>query len=145
MDAIETVDIVKCPECESYNYLSYEELYEIDDEWISLKCQCLSCKTLFQINYRAVCIDIIGPNREQREIKRKLRKIFSDLLRRNRDLRMKYDNLVNSQCDENMLNETIKYLLNKYPIAFSDKSLPTGKEKEEYLADVIQVLCAVDA
>ena len=33
----------------------YKELY--DDEWISLKCQCLACKALFQINYKAVCID----------------------------------------------------------------------------------------
>jgi len=145
MDAIETVDIVKCPECESYSYLSYEELYEIDDEWISLKCQCLSCKTLFQINYRAVCIDIIGPDREQREIKRKLRKIFFDLLKRDRELRMKYDCLINSGCEENELKEIIKYLLDKYSTAFDDKSLPTGKEKEEYLADVIQVLCATDA
>ena len=46
---------VECPNCSSCDYLSYQELY--DDEWISLKCECLSCKTLFQINYRAVGID----------------------------------------------------------------------------------------
>jgi|GEM_PF-1303356 len=46
---------VRCPVCGSCDYLSYKELY--DDEWISLKCQCLACKSLFQINYKAVCID----------------------------------------------------------------------------------------
>ena len=55
MGYIETIDIIKCPDCESTSYLSYKELY--DDEWISLKCECLSCKTLFQINYRAVNVD----------------------------------------------------------------------------------------
>lgn len=55
MGHIETIDIIKCPNCESTSYLSYKELY--DGEWISLKCECLSCKTLFQINYRAVNID----------------------------------------------------------------------------------------
>ena len=55
MTTIETINVVKCPDCESTSYLSYRELY--DDEWISLKCECLSCKTLFQINYRAVGID----------------------------------------------------------------------------------------
>ncbi len=51
---IETMG-VRCPICDSDWYLSYRELY--DDEWISLKCQCLVCKALFQINYKAVCID----------------------------------------------------------------------------------------
>jgi len=51
---IETMGIM-CPTCGSYDYLSYKELY--DKEWISLKCQCLTCKALFQINYKAVCID----------------------------------------------------------------------------------------
>jgi len=51
---IEAMGII-CPVCGSYDYISYKELY--DDEWISLKCQCLVCKALFQINYKAVCID----------------------------------------------------------------------------------------
>lgn len=56
MDTIELTD-VKCPNpsCEGINYLSYDELH--DEEWISLKCECLNCHTLFQINYRAVGID----------------------------------------------------------------------------------------
>lgn len=52
-------DKIRCPnpDCEETDYLSYNELY--DDEWISLQCECLNCHTLFQINYRAVSIDMI--------------------------------------------------------------------------------------
>lgn len=46
---------VRCPVCGCRSYLSYKELY--DEEWISLKCQCFGCNGLFQINYKAVCID----------------------------------------------------------------------------------------
>jgi len=46
---------VRCPVCGSRDYLSYKEIY--DEEWISLKCECLACKSLFQINYKAVSID----------------------------------------------------------------------------------------
>ena len=57
MVTIEDIDSmgVRCPVCGSYDYLSYKELY--DNKWISLKCQCLDCKALFQINYKAACID----------------------------------------------------------------------------------------
>jgi formate dehydrogenase maturation protein FdhE len=59
IETIETKTVeamgIRCPICGSYDYLSYSELY--DDEWISLKCQCLACKALFQINYKAVSID----------------------------------------------------------------------------------------
>jgi len=55
MSTIKTIETIKCPNCGSRDYLSYKELY--DEEWISLKCECLSCRALFQINYRAVNID----------------------------------------------------------------------------------------
>ena len=63
MDTIELIDI-KCPnpDCKGINYLSYNELY--DEEWISLQCECLNCHTLFQINYRAVGIDVITGNKK---------------------------------------------------------------------------------
>ena len=65
MDTIDLVktyileDKIRCPNpaCEGTNYLSYNELF--DEEWITLQCECLNCHTLFQINYRAVSIDII--------------------------------------------------------------------------------------
>lgn len=71
--------------------------------------------------------------------------IFEDLLKRDKDLRIKYDALISSECEESKLRETINYLLNTYLTVFEDKLLPVGKEKESYLADVIQVLCACEA
>jgi hypothetical protein len=53
---------IRCPVCGSNDYLSYKELY--DEEWISLQCECLNCHTLFQINYRAVGIDIIAGDKK---------------------------------------------------------------------------------
>jgi len=70
---------------------------------------------------------------------------FLGLLNRDRDLRIKYDAIINSECGETELNTIVNYLLNKYAPIFEDKILPTGKNKAEYLADVIQVLCAAEA
>ncbi len=68
-----------------------------------------------------------------------------DLLKRDRDLRIKYDAIINSECGETELNAIVNYLLNKYTATFEDKILPLGKEKANYLADVIQVLCMAEA
>jgi hypothetical protein len=70
---------------------------------------------------------------------------FLDLLKRDRDLRIRYDNLINSECEEIDLEEIINYLLDKYSADFENKLLPAGKAKEVYLADIIQVLCACEA
>ena len=70
---------------------------------------------------------------------------FLDLLKRDRDLRIKYDAIINSECGETELNTIVSYLLNKYAPVFEDKILPVGKDKAEYLADIIQVLCAAEA
>ncbi len=70
---------------------------------------------------------------------------FLDFLKRDRDLRIIYDNLINSECEEIKLKEVINYLLNKYSADFENGLLPASKDKEEYLADVIQVLCACEA
>lgn len=71
--------------------------------------------------------------------------IFLDLLNRDNDLRIKYDTLINSECGENELNTIVVYLLNKYSSLFESKMIPNGKDKAEYLADLIQFLCATDA
>lgn len=57
-------DKIRCPnpKCKGINYVTYNELY--DDEWITLQCECLDCGTLFQINYRAVGIDVITGNKK---------------------------------------------------------------------------------
>ena len=70
---------------------------------------------------------------------------FLDLLRRDRDLRIRYDNLINLECEEIELEEIINYLLDRYSADFENKLLPTGKDKEGYLTDIIQVLCACEA
>lgn len=70
---------------------------------------------------------------------------FLGLLNRDRDLRIKYDAVINSECGETELNAIVNYLLNKYIHIFEDEILPTGKEKDGYLADIIQVLCAAEA
>ena len=70
---------------------------------------------------------------------------FLDLLKRDRDLRIKYDAIINSECGETELNAIVNYLFNKYTAIFEDKILPDRKDKTVYLADVIQVLCAAEA
>lgn len=70
---------------------------------------------------------------------------FLDLLNRDRDLRIKYDAIINSECGETELNAIVNYLLSKYAPVFDGKILPDKKDKSEYLADVIQFLCAAEA
>lgn len=70
---------------------------------------------------------------------------FLNLLNRDRELRIMYDALINSECGETELNQIVSYLLNEYMQLFEDKMLPNGKNREEYLADIIQILCAVEA
>ncbi|MFQ6002861.1 MAG: hypothetical protein ACE5KJ_03870 [Candidatus Zixiibacteriota bacterium] len=76
---------------------------------------------------------------------RNLTTTFLDLLKRDNQLRIKYDNLITSEGGENELNEIINYLFDKHSAVFEDKLLPSGKEKKEYLADVIQILCACES
>jgi len=142
MATIEPVDI-ECPVCGSSDYLSFDEDY--DDEWITLLCDCLICNAKFQINYRAVGIDPIGPNREEIEFRKNLRKTLLDLLKRNLDLRLKYNDLIESGCAERELDKFITYLLDNYSSVFSDELFPAGEDKKEYLAAVIQVLCIAEA
>jgi hypothetical protein len=70
---------------------------------------------------------------------------FLDLLKRDRDLRIKYDAIINSECGENELNAIVNYLLNKYTPIFESKMIPDRKDKAGYLADIIQFLCAAEA
>jgi hypothetical protein len=71
--------------------------------------------------------------------------IFLDLLKRDSNLRIKYDTLINSECREPELMEIIKYLIDKHSAVFENKLVPSGKEKEGHLADVIQVLASSEA
>lgn len=71
--------------------------------------------------------------------------LLQDLLKRNVELRRKYDELISSECRESTLNEIINYLLTKYSALFDENLVPKGKKKKEYLGDIVQVLCASDA
>jgi len=102
-------------------------LLRYDDIWLSL---------LVTIDERAMLL----------KYQKNFTTTFLDLLRRDRDLRIKYyDAIINSECGEPELNAIISYLLNKYDNIFENKMLPAGKNKAGYLADVIQVLCAAEA
>lgn len=71
--------------------------------------------------------------------------LFIDLLKKERNLREKYDNLITSECGEVELNDILSYMKKKYSDIFIDELIPSGNDKDRYLADVIQVLCACDA
>jgi len=71
--------------------------------------------------------------------------IFTEILRNDWKLRELYDDFINSEGSEDMLEKLIDYLLNNYNANFPNEFCPTSREKEEYIADVIQFLGAVDA
>lgn len=101
-------------------------LLKYDDIWLS---------QLTSIGERAILL----------KYKKNYMTTFLNLLSEDYDLRIKYDTVVNSECGKAELNEIINYLLSKYGAIFEDKLLPSGKEKLEYLGDVIQFLCACEA
>jgi hypothetical protein len=138
MTTMEPIDI-ECPECEGIDYVSF--YIDYDREWISVMCDCMRCGAKFQINYRAVGIDIIGSNKEEREFKRKVKKAFFDLLKRDRDLRLRYDDLVSAECKHKELKEFMDYLLYTNPETFTDGLIPYDEKKDEYIADIIKDLC----
>ena len=71
--------------------------------------------------------------------------IFKGLLKRDRKLRMKYDRLITSECEKKELIQIIKCLLSRYSKIFDKKFVPKDRKKDEYLGDVVQVLCSADA
>ena len=71
--------------------------------------------------------------------------ILKDLLKRSKELRDKYNKLISSEGAKKELNEITTYLLSKYSDLFNETLVPKEKEKDEYLGDIIQVLCASEA
>jgi hypothetical protein len=101
-------------------------LLKYDDIWLS---------QLITIDERAMLL----------KYRRNYSTIFLDLLKRDHNLRVQFDKLIKTGCEEIELKDILNYLLANYSDAFQDIFLPSGKKKEEYLADVIQVLCAAEA
>ncbi|MBT9170889.1 MAG: hypothetical protein DDT18_01242 [Actinobacteria bacterium] len=71
--------------------------------------------------------------------------IFKNLLKRDRNLREKYNNLITSECERKELEQIIKYLLSQYSEIFDNKFVPKDKNKEIYLGDIIQFLASVES
>jgi len=71
--------------------------------------------------------------------------IFKEILKGDLVLRELYDEFINSEGSEEALEKLINYLLNNYNAHFSDKFCPPLREKEEYIADIIQFLGGVEA
>lgn len=101
-------------------------LLKYDDIWLSL---------LITIDERALLLK----NNKNFSI------IFLDLLNRDNELRIKYNDLICTECSEKILISIVDYLLKKYASAFKDKLVPINRDKEEYLADIIQFICATEA
>jgi len=101
-------------------------LLKYDDIWLSL---------LTTIEERTILL----------KNKKNFSTIFLDLLDRDKNLRIIYNDLINSECEKTKLTEIINYLINNYDHIFLNTMLPSGKNKAIYLADVIQFICATEA
>ncbi|MBN2572208.1 MAG: hypothetical protein JXA68_08780 [Ignavibacteriales bacterium] len=71
--------------------------------------------------------------------------IFLDLLKKDNNLRLKYNNFINSEGSVNKLNEIVRYLIDKYNNIFEDRLLPQNKNKIGYLGDIIQFLSSTES
>lgn len=100
-------------------------LLKYDDIWFSLLLSIEERTNLlkFQKNYTTITLK---------------------LLERDRIFRTKYYNLMTSECEESILKETVKYVLDNYNDSFISELLPSNKTKESYFADILQFLCATE-
>ncbi len=64
---------------------------------------------------------------------------------RDGNLRELYDEFITSEGSENSLNKLVEYLLKGYSDDFTSDLCPSHKQKDEYLADVVQFLAASEA
>jgi len=71
--------------------------------------------------------------------------IFKEILRKNGCAKILYDEFRNSEGSEEVLNRLMDYLFKKYNTSFPSEFCPASREREEYLADVIQFLGAGEA
>lgn len=99
------------------------------------------------INFKKLCIDLEAKDFDP------VAKVFDGLLSVPSHIKEYYESLLgvssyyqhSLECSESDLKETVNYLITKYNSAFDDKMLPGGRDKTNYLADVIQVLCSAEA
>ncbi|MCD5383632.1 hypothetical protein LR066_02580 [candidate division WOR-3 bacterium] len=67
-----------------------------------------------------------------------------ELIDRDSIFRKKYFDLMMDECKESSLKKILKYLIENYNDKFNAEIVPFGKNKESYLADIIQFLCATE-
>jgi hypothetical protein len=71
--------------------------------------------------------------------------IIKSILRSDHKARELYNSFIDSEGDNELLIESVNYLLNKYSAKFKNEYIPVGKQKEEYIGDIIQLLASVEA
>lgn len=71
--------------------------------------------------------------------------IFKDIIKKDWDIRRLYDEFITSEGSEDSLNKLVDYLLKNYREDLPDSLYPSQKQKDEYLADIIQVLASSEA
>lgn len=71
--------------------------------------------------------------------------IFKKLIKRDFKLKQSYNKFINNEGDLEDLEEIVTYLLEEYSEELEDKLVPKDVTKEQYLADVIQVLASAEA
>jgi hypothetical protein len=71
--------------------------------------------------------------------------IIKHIFKRDFEARRLYDEFITSEGDENVLIKLVSYLLKKYSENFKTIYIPFGKQKDEYIADIIQVLASAEA
>jgi hypothetical protein len=71
--------------------------------------------------------------------------IIKSILQRDFKARELYDEFINSEGAEDLLIKLVNYLLRKYSEEFKTNYIPPGKQADEYIADIIQVLASAEA
>ncbi|MEM2661551.1 MAG: hypothetical protein QXS74_09560 [Nitrososphaeria archaeon] len=71
--------------------------------------------------------------------------IIKDILKKDFEARKLYDKFITSEGSEEILIELVNYLFERYSEILKKDYVPIGKQKEEYLSDVLQLLAAVEA
>ena len=70
---------------------------------------------------------------------------FKEILAKDWNVRKLYDEFINSEGAEKDLVKLMNYLCKKYSDDFSFKFFSISSEKEEYLADIVRFLGAVES
>jgi len=71
--------------------------------------------------------------------------IIKSILKSDSIARKLYDEFIVSEGSEDLLIKLVNYLLEKYSESFKPNYIPHGKQKDEYIADIIQILASAEA